>query len=306
MHNQPHDAATLTPSRAQTLDSAFRATANLLRQAGVGTPELDARLLVCHACGLSHERFAATPERTLSTSERRRLDGYAKRRCAREPVSRITGTREFRGLEFALGPDVLDPRPDTETLVVAALELAKKCEPAGPLSILDLGTGSGCILVSLLHEMKNAQGVGVDVSENALSIARENALRHGCAERVRFVCTSWTEAIAGQFDLVVSNPPYISRADLAQLEPEVRLYDPAYALDGGDDGLGAYRVILRDVARVCSPGAWVLLEVGEGQDQDVCAMIAEEGETVSAGAPRRWRDLAGRVRCVAVNHSPTP
>lgn len=306
MSNLLHNFAAIAPPVApKHLDEAYRSAAETLRRAGVASPELDARLLICHACGLSHEQFAAHPERALSGSERERLDTYIQRRCAREPVSRITGTREFWGLEFKVSPHVLDPRPDTETLVGAALELVKDRDPSRPLSILDLGTGSGCILVSLLNELKPAHGVGVDVSQEALSNARENARRHGCADRACFVRASWADSIAGRFDLVVSNPPYISTLELAGLEPEVRLHDPARALDGGDDGLEAYRQILCDLASVCAPGGWVLFEVGQGQAGDVSTMIAAQTDAFYSDSLRRWRDLAGRVRCIGANRSPT-
>jgi release factor glutamine methyltransferase len=269
-----------------------------LREAGVDTAELDARLLVCHACAMSHETFVASPRRPLEASERVELERLVRRRCAREPVSRIIGRREFWGLEFAIGSGTLDPRPDTETLVAAALELVKQRGMSRPLRILDLGTGSGCILVSLLRELPHATGVGVDINRAALALARGNALAHGCAGRASFVCTSWADGLASEFDLVVANPPYIRTGDLGQLQPEVRLYDPPCALDGGTDGLDAYRQIVYYARDVCAQGGWLVFEIGDGQDDQVAGLMAADG-AFAACEVRRWRDLAGKVRCIA-------
>lgn len=307
MPSRPHSAATLAAARAPVrLVEAFRDLAGELRDAGIATPDLDSRLLVCHACGLSHEQFAAEPDRVLGAGELARIETLARRRRAREPVSRIAGTREFWGLDFAIGPETLDPRPDTETLVRAALEIAAQYGPSEPVSILDLGTGSGCILVSLLHELRFARGVGTDVSAGALDVARTNAALHCVADRARFVCTSWNRGINAVFDLVVANPPYIATPDLALLEPEVSAYDPGGALDGGSDGLDAYRDILGLAPDSLTPGGWALFEVGDGQAADVRAMIAQMEPVFVAGATREWRDLAGRVRCVAGKRSPRP
>ncbi len=305
MSNPLHDAVTSAPPRRGNIDGVYRHLVGELRASGVATPELDARLLICHACALSNERFAAMPEREVSEDELERIRLGAKRRRAREPVSRITGVREFWGLEFEIGPQTLDPRPDTETLVSAALELVRERGSAELLSILDLGTGSGCILISLLHELEFASGAGTDMSVEALELARVNAKRHGVAERALFVCTSWCEGLGRTFDLVVANPPYIPSGDLAGLEPEVARYDPAAALDGGRDGLDAYRKIATEMHAILAPGGWAVFEIGEGQGEDVSAILRDSNGTASFEKARQWHDLAGQLRCVAVKRSPT-
>ncbi len=317
MSNPLHDAVTTAPPLRGNIDGVYRHLAGELRASGVATPELDARLLICHACALTNERFAAMPEREVAEDELERIRLGAKRRCAREPVSRILGSREFWGLEFEIGPQTLDPRPDTETLVSAALELVRERGSAEPLSILDLGTGSGCILISLLHELEFASGAGTDMSVEALELARANAKRHGVAERALFVCTSWCEGLGtsskaqaagqkkGSFDLVVANPPYIPTGDLAGLEPEVARYDPAAALDGGRDGLDAYRKIATEMHAILAPGGWAVFEIGEGQGEDVAAILRDSNGTASFDKTREWHDLAGKLRCVAGKRSPT-
>ena len=285
--------------RAASLDRLTRALAARLRAHNVPSPDLDARLLICHACGLSHEEVAANPERLVSAAEQESINLAANRRCAREPVSRITGKREFWGLEFSLGPQSLDPRADTETLVQAVLELAGADASDAPLSILDLGTGSGCILVALLHELAMARGVGADTSPATLEIARANARRHGLATRAGFVCGSWAEPLAGSFDFVVANPPYIPRGDIAALEPEVARFDPRAALDGGADGLAAYAEILAGIGAVLAPGGWAAFEVGAGQSEAVSAMLADRQDGFVFGELRQWADLSQVIRCVA-------
>ncbi len=283
----------------ENLGEAARALARSLRAHDVPSPERDARLLVCHACGLSHERFAARPERRVTKSELERIRRARDRRCAREPVSRIMGLREFWGLEFELGPQCLDPRPDTETLVQAVLELAREGAPDAPVSLLDLGTGSGCILVALLHELGHATGIGVDVDPATLYIARANARRHGVDNRTCFVCASRAGPISRKFDFVVANPPYIPGAEIESLAPEVARYDPRVALDGGDDGLAATREIIAGLGYVLSPGGWAVFEVGAGQAARVSAMLRECDGEVHFGDVRQWPDLSGRVRCVS-------
>lgn len=283
----------------ENLGELTRALARSLRAHDVPTPERDARLLICHACGLSHERFAAHPERRVTTPELERIRRARERRCAREPVSRITGLREFWGLEFELGPHSLDPRPDTETLVQTVLELGRERASDAPVSLLDLGTGSGCILVALLHELSSAAGVGVDINPETLQIARANARRHGVENRARFVCASWAEPISRNFDFVIANPPYIPSSEIESLAPEVALYDPRAAIDGGDDGLAAYREIIAGLEHILVPGGWAVFEVGAGQAARVSAMLGRSNGAVHFGDVRQWPDLSGRVRCVS-------
>ena len=300
MNSQPHSAPGGFEGRAgENLGALTRALVRSLRAHDVPSPELDARLLICHACGLAHEEFAADPGRRVSAAELERIRHAGERRCAREPVSRITGLREFWGLEFKLGPHSLDPRPDTETLVQAVLELAAEREPDAPVSLLDLGTGSGCILVSLLHELTSATGIGADTDPVTLKLARGNARRHGVASRACFVCSSWAEPIARCFDFVVANPPYVPSGEITSLAPEVARYDPRAALDGGDDGLAAYRNIMAGLDPVLAPGGWAVFETGAEQAAQVSAMFRERHGELYFGDVRQWPDLSGRVRCVA-------
>ena len=276
---------------------------NSFREHNVPAPELDARLIICHAAGLSHETFAAHPEKPVCDDAARDIMRAAKRRCAREPVSRIIGEREFWGLNFALGASALDPRPDTETLVQGGLDVAADLTGSDSLSILDIGTGSGCILIALLSELGTAYGVGSDRNPEVLKIARANARRHQLGGRTSFVCTSWLDGLSGGFDIVVSNPPYICSGEISSLEPEVARYDPHDALDGGRDGLDAYRWIVPRLPQVLKPGGWILFEVGDGQASDVSAMFQSEGHGSSYAELHQRRDLAGYIRCIAARRS---
>jgi release factor glutamine methyltransferase len=282
--------------RHATLAHAQASLSRRLAAAGIASPALDARLLLIAATGLSHEALIAAPERRLEGSESRRLDELAERRLGREPLSRIFAEREFYGRTFTLGPASLDPRPDTETLVERALEFARM-RPAA-VHILDLGTGSGAILVTLLAELPGARATGTDVSAAALDEARANAERHGVAGRARFVAAHWCQGVEGRFDLIVSNPPYIASGELARLEPEVRDHDPLSALDGGPDGLDAYRAIAAGAGRLLAPGGLMALEIGAGQHDAVAAVLAGHGWE-PAPAAARCRDLAGHVRVLA-------
>lgn len=295
--------ATRPQGSEQTLQDIFVQLVRSFRDHDVPTPELDARILICHLAGLTHEVFAAHPEVTLSDDAVCEIMHAAKRRRAREPVSRIIGEREFWGLEFTLGASSLDPRPDTETLVQAALDVAAGQDSAKSLAILDIGTGSGCILVALLHEMRAAHGVGVDRDLATLKVARVNAHRHGLGARASFVCTSWMDGLSGEFDMVVSNPPYIRSDEISLLEPEVALFDPRDALDGGHDGLDAYRCIIPQLAHILKPGGWALFEVGDKQAADVCALFQAEDGGNGFEELRRMPDLADHIRCIAARRS---
>ena len=279
-----------------TLGHALAGLRRRLAAAGIANPALDARLLVIAATGLSHEALIAAPERMLGDDEARRLDALADRRLAGEPVSRIVAEREFYGRPFTIGPASLDPRPDTETLVERALNFART--KTVPVEILDLGTGSGAILVTLLAELPEARGTGTDVSAAALDEARRNALRHGVAERARFVSADWCQMVEGRFDLIVANPPYIPSGDLDGLSREVRNHDPLRALDGGEDGLDAYRAIAAGAVPLLAPYGLLAIEIGAGQHDAVTAVFAGHGwRPAPAGAA--CRDLAGHVRVLA-------
>jgi len=277
---------------APTVGEARRAAADRLREHGFDSPDLDARLLVGHALGLDHVALADQATRQLTTAEGAALDAVLRRRLAHEPVARILGTKEFWSLPLRITPNVLVPRPETETVVEAALALADR---GRPLRIADLGVGSGAILLALLSELPAAFGVGTDRDRRALDVSRDNAHRLGLAARAGFVACDFGAALAGGCDIAVSNPPYIPTRDIAALAPDVRDHDPRGALDGGADGLAAYRAIAADAARLLADGGWLAVEIGIGQDKSVSALLAAHGLAV-AGAPRR--DLAGHPRVV--------
>jgi release factor glutamine methyltransferase len=277
------------------VQQAFVLAARVLRHAGIETPELDARLLICHATGLTHEALIAGAGEQIALDAHARFEAFVVRRLAGEPVSRIVGSREFYGREFLVGPHTLDPRPDTETLIDAALDVVAQNDwRERPLDILDLGTGTGCILVTLLAELPNARGIGTDINPGALSVAAENARRHGVADRAAFVASDWLDGIEGQFDLIVSNPPYLAASEMAALSPEVS-HDPPLALDGGADGLDAYRRIAASARERLRPEGRILLEIGAIQDAAV-ARIMTEADFAAVGPA--IADLAGRPRCV--------
>jgi release factor glutamine methyltransferase len=273
------------------LAGAIEDVALLLSAAGISHSRHEARLLAVEATGLDNASIIAHPERTLTSAEHRRLGEFARRRQAREPISRIFGWREFWSLRFALGPETLDPRPDSETLVAAALEGVDR---ARPLSVLDLGTGSGCLLLAVLSELPAATGLGVDLNPQALAIAAANARSLGLAARGRFQRSDWGQGLEERYDLVLCNPPYIPAADIAGLSPEVAKFDPLLALAGGPDGLDAYRRLAGDLARLLAPNGRAVIEIGAGQD-------VAAGAILSAGGLRligRRIDLSGIVRCL--------
>jgi release factor glutamine methyltransferase len=280
-----------------TLAQAFAATASRLRQAGIETPELDARVLLCHAAGLTHETYIARAREALPADAAPRLQHAIARRLAREPAARITGTREFYGRSFILGKDTLDPRPDTETLIEVALDIVReRAWQEKPLKLLDLGTGTGCILVTLLAELPGAVGLGTDLSLGALAIAAANARAHGVGPRASFAAADWLDAVSGKFDLILSNPPYLAAGEIAGLAKEVAAHDPRLALNGGPDGLEAYRRIAMRAHDVLTEDGRLLVEIGPGQGDDVAAILARAGLTPKRGEGRR--DLAGRPRVV--------
>ena len=276
--------AVLAEAFAGVVDAPAREAALVLRAAGLGPPDL-----------------IAEPDAPLGAAAAK-AERYAARRAAGEPLSRILGRREFWGLDLAISPDVLDPRPETETIVEAAL--TKFADRRGEaLRVLDLGVGSGALLCALLAEFRAARAVGVDRSKAAAMIARANVEALGLAQRVQIRLGDWGAGLDGQFDLVVSNPPYIRSADIAGLAPEVRDHDPRLALDGGLDGLDAYRALLPDVARLLTPGGRFLFEVGAGQAEAVKALAAAAGLVDLA----THRDLAAIERVVSgARLSPRP
>lgn len=284
------------PAAERTRAQALMALTQQFDAAGVDTATEDARLLLRAACGLSRLDLATEPDALLTGAEEDRLSSYAARRTQHEPVSRILGERGFWTLDLVVAPDVLDPRADTETLIETALRL---CRDKPPTTILDLGSGSGAIVCALLSEWPQARAIAVDLSPHACRATMQNLRRCNLSDRAMVMRGRWSEALgAGRFDLIVSNPPYIATGDLAGLDPDVRLYDPALALDGGADGLDAYRAIIGDLTRLATPGAFALFEVGAGQAGDVAALLAAAGLT-PAGVVR---DLGAHERVVAARH----
>ncbi|MEA2896485.1 MAG: release factor glutamine methyltransferase [Bradyrhizobium sp.] len=281
---------------AQTVDAARRALTAQFKNHAIDSTELDARILVGSVLGLDLTGVIAAGTQILTADEAERLEDLAKRRIAGEPVARIVGLKEFWGLPLRLSPATLVPRPDTETVVEAALEILRaesRCE--SPLRIADLGTGSGAILLALLSELPNAFGVGTDISVPALRTARANARQLGFLARAAFVACDYAAALSRPFDLMVSNPPYIRSVDIANLATEVRDHDPYRALDGGIDGLDAYRLIAPEATRLLAPGGALVVEVGHGQSGDVRGLMTAAG-LAPAGPPKS--DLAGIRRAV--------
>jgi release factor glutamine methyltransferase len=282
-----------------TVAAARRRLAAAFRRAGLDTPELDARVLVAHALGVDHAGLLATPDRRLSQQQAADIAALAARRLARAPVARIVGAKEFWGLEFRLNAATLVPRPESETIVDAALATVDESgSRLRPLRIADLGTGSGALLVALLSELPSATAVGTDVSLSALTAARDNAVRLGCGDRAAFVACDVGAALTGGFDLVVCNPPYIRSGDIAGLAPEVRDYDPAAALDGGPDALSFYRALSRDAGRLIGRCGRLVVEVGAGAAHEVARVFAAAG---LVAAPARL-DLAGIARALVLAH----
>jgi len=280
----------------QTVEAARRVLAARLRSGGIDSTELDARILVGSVLGLDLTGLIAAAARILNRDEAERLEGFAQRRIAGEPVARIIGLKEFWGLPLRLSPATLVPRPDTETVVEAALEILRaESSHNTPLRIADLGTGSGAILLALLSELPDAFVVGTDISIPALRTARDNARQLGFAARAAFVACDYAAALSGPFDLIVSNPPYIRSAQIAALDAEVRDHDPHRALDGGFDGLDAYRLIAPQASQLLAPGGALVMEVGHGQSGEVQGLLTAAGLT-PAGPPKS--DLAGIRRAV--------
>ena len=280
-----------TDSGAPRLADLYRRMRNQFRQADLDTADLDARLLVCHALALDPVTLVSQPDRPVSADEQKRMNNLVERRLAREPVARILGEREFWGLRFAVSPHTLDPRADTETLVGAVADHLRRRAIAAPF-ILDVGTGTGAILLALLSECAGARGVGTDIDPRALRIARENAVRQGVAGRARFVCANYLETIRGAFDAIVSNPPYIRSEDIAGLAPEVACFDPIRALDGGADGLDAYRALFESAASNLRSGGVFAVEFGAGQFDSVARIARKAGFSTVEAAD----DLGGHAR----------
>ena len=279
---------------------ARRALADEFRAADLETPELDARVLVGHALGLDHTALVTQASRPISEEEAERIGSFATRRLTGEPVARIVGAREFWGLPLIVTPAVLVPRPETATVVELALALIDRGgSRERPIRIADLATGSGAILLALLSELPGAEGAGTDIDPYAIAVARANAQRLGFGDRAAFVAGDYGFALCGPYDLVVSNPPYIASAAIAGLPREVREHDPRHALDGGEDGLAAYRAIASDAARLLGPHGHLVVEIGAGQQQDVEFLLTRAGLAITAVQ----HDLSGIARAIAAGFS---
>jgi release factor glutamine methyltransferase len=287
----------------QSIEAARRMLAARLRNQAIESAELDARLLAGAVLGLDLTGLISAAARRLSDDEATRLDDFARRRMAGEPVARILGVKEFWGLPLSLTAATLVPRPDTETIVEAALDILRaEYEDGYPLRIADVGTGSGAILLALLSEWPGAFGIGTDISEAALRTARANARQLGLAPRAAFVACDYAAALSGAFDLIVSNPPYIRSGDIDALAAEVRDHDPRRALDGGADGLDAYRRIAPEAGRLLAPRGSLVLEVGHDQSSAVEGLLTGAGLNLP-GAPKA--DLAGIRRAVTGRKLPS-
>jgi release factor glutamine methyltransferase len=287
-HDKPVTATIkpVTATIAETLhDGALR-----LRDS-VDNPRLEARLLLAHALGLTRADLIRDPGRTVDATA---FQALLDRRLNHEPLALILGRREFWSLDFQVSPATLIPRPDSETLIEAALAVLSGQPP--PARILDLGTGTGCLLLALLHEFPSAFGIGIDIAPAAAQLAHSNAIKLGLADRAAFIVGDWTNALNGRFDLLVSNPPYIPTADIAGLMPEVALHEPRRALDGGPDGFDAYRTILRDLPNRLCRGGVAVLELGAGQASCVSSLAHGAGFDTSLHL-----DLAGIHRAIAVS-----
>lgn len=284
-----------------SVSEAISLLAQAFHTAGIEAADVDGRLLVGHALHLDRARLIAQSDRILEAREINVINALAARRLKREPVSRILGQKEFWSIALAITPDVLVPRPETETVVEGALDFVVRGGlRMEKLRILDIGTGSGALLLALLRELPNATGTGTDISTGALKVARENAARCGVEGRCTFVVCDIASVVEGPFDLLVSNPPYIAHNEITSLAPEVKNYDPMVALDGGDDGLAAYRAIAADAKRLLAPGARMFVELGAGQEAAVRDLFTNVG--LIAGIART--DLAGIPRVLGAGFVP--
>lgn len=279
------------------VQEALNQSNDLLSKAGIETARLDARLLIEHALGLSPHESTLKCELLLRAEEYERLQVLMARRAKREPLAYIVAEREFWSLSFKVSPATLVPRPDSETVIETALANIPDRDAA--LTVLDLGTGSGCLLLSLLHELPGATGVGVDRCPEALKIARENANQLSLSERASFVCADWSNGLSASFDIILCNPPYISYEDLEALMPEVVNYEPRHALSGGSDGLESYRAVASLISDMLQVNGKIIFEIGMSQAADVSKILIENGLQVIDNK----KDLLGRPRCIVAQSS---
>jgi release factor glutamine methyltransferase len=284
-----------------SVSEALNLVAQAFRLSRIEDSDVDARVLIGHALHLDRARLIAQSDRGLEAREINMISALAARRLKHEPVSRILGQKEFWSIPLTITPDVLVPRPETETVVEGALDfVVRDGLRMEKLRILDIGTGSGALLAALLRELPNATGTGTDISPAALDVARGNAARSGIDSRCTFIACDIASQVEGPFDLLVSNPPYIVHDQILSLPPEVKNYDPAVALDGGDDGLFAYRAIASDAKRLLAPGGRMFVELGAGQENAVRELFTNAG--LAVGVARK--DLAGIPRVLGAGFVP--
>ena len=276
------------------LDGFYQIAKQKFSDSAIETPDLDAKLLIQAVTGLNDVDFITLSDKKLTNAQIKQIEAFLERRITGEPVSRILSVREFWGLEFEVSPDTLDPRADTETLIEAALKwVYREGRGNDALKIIDLGTGTGCIPIALLSELPNASAIGVDISEKALKIARNNAEKHKMSSRVEFVKGDWLDGFDGEsFDLIVSNPPYITNQDIENLSIEVKNHDPILALSGGNDGLDCYKKIIFQLKNKLNGKNRAFLEIGFGQLESLARLVDEsnlllcDSEADIAGIPR--------------------
>ena len=279
---------------ARSIQSSLSEVAGRLAAAGIEDARREARLLIAAALGWEPVQVWNAPEAVLDGPAQTRLAALTARRAARVPVSRLLGYREFWSLRFELSPATLDPRPDSETMIEAAL--AALPDRAKPYRILDFGTGTGCLLLAALTELPAASGLGIDRSTEAVAVARRNAAALELSGRAGFIVGDWGAAIIGQWDVILANPPYIATAEIGSLMPEVVRHEPRQALDGGPDGLDAYRALGAPIKRLLAPAGRVFLELGAGQKPAVMALMTGAGLAIEGVRP----DLSGVDRCLVL------
>lgn len=283
----------------QRLDAIMMSSRRRLRAAELDTPDLDAQLLVEWVTGATRLDMISSPEKLVDEEQVTKLNDALERRIAGEPVHRIIGVREFYGLPFRLSPETLEPRPDTEALVdLVSPYVEKLIEMHGRAIMLDMGTGTGAIVISLLHRFEKLNGVGLDVADGALVMARINAAANGVSERFAALKSDWFSTVSGRFHLIVSNPPYIPHEDIAALSPDVREHDPMAALDGGVDGLDFYRALASEAVEYLYKGGMIAVEIGAGQFDDVGAIF----ESADFYLINSASDLGGHRRAMVFMH----
>ncbi len=275
----------------QTISEAQRDLTRAFKAAGIETPALDARILLAAVAGLKPTAMALSGEQVLTTPQADQLATFKAARLTHKPISKILGKRAFWKKEFIVNAHVLDPRADSEALIEQALQ---RLPDGQPMDILDLGTGSGCLLLSLMAERPMLKGIGADISPDALKVAHDNHLALGIGTRAAFVESDWFSRIEGRFDMIIANPPYISDAEMRTLDEAVAAHDPYLALHGGTDGLDAYRAIMQQIADFLHPSGWLIFEIGAQQSAAVLGLMAAAG----LGKTSVHQDLAGRDRVV--------